>query len=116
MPWSQSLLNLPWMTITKMEETDSVRVEVDYTGPVRCPHCTSARLRKKAPFVRRVRHEGRRPVRLVLRDDRGRCVEAGERDRFPGTVVGFPGDLCALGGSLGFSVLFLLRVPSCPSW
>ena len=46
MPWSHSILNLPWMTITKMEDVDPVRVEAEYAGEVHCPHCASARLRK----------------------------------------------------------------------
>ena len=69
MPWSQSILNLPWMTIEKMEGVDPVRIQVNYVGEVKCPHCTCERLRKKAPFQRDIRHEGLgdRQVRLVLR-------------------------------------------------
>ena len=47
MPWSQSILNLPWMTIEKMEGVDPVRIEVRYEGPVKCPHCASERLRRR---------------------------------------------------------------------
>ena len=104
MPWSQSILNLPWMTITKMEEVDPVRVEAEYVGPVRCPHCASERLRKKAPFLRRVRHEslGQRPVWLVLRGYKYLCRECGRyfRQRFPGLLSypratePFKGEVC----------------------
>ena len=59
MPWSHSILNLPWMTITKMEDVDPVRVEAEYAGEVHCPHCASARLRKKAPFIRQIRERWR---------------------------------------------------------
>ena len=90
MPWSHSILNLPWMTITKMEDTDPVRVEADYVGPVSCPHCASEHLRKKAPFVREVRHEslGRRLVWLVLRGYKYLCPACGRyfRQRFPGLL------------------------------
>ena len=90
MPWSHSILNLPWMTITKMEDTDPVRVEADYTGPVSCPHCASRCLRKKAPFVRQVRHEsiGQRLVWLVLRGYKYLCPACGRyfRQRFPGLL------------------------------
>ena len=90
MPWSESILNLPWMTIRKMEETNRVRVEADYTGPVRCPHCTSGRLRKKAPFVREVRHEslGQRPVWLILRGYKYQCQGCLRyfRQQFPGLL------------------------------
>ncbi len=90
MPWSHSILNLPWMTITKMEHTDPVRIEADYRGPIRCPHCTSKRLRKKARFIRQVRHEsiGQRLVVLVLRGYKYRCRDCGRyfRQRYPGLL------------------------------
>jgi transposase len=90
MPWSESIVNLPWMTITKMEDTNPVRVEADYTGPVSCPHCASTRLRKKAPFVRTVRHEsvGQRLVWLILRGYKYLCVQCHRyfRQRFPGLL------------------------------
>ena len=87
MPWSHSILNLPWMTITKMEDVDPVRVEAEYAGEVHCPHCASARLRKKAPFTRQIRHEslGQRLVWLVLRGYKYLCRSCGRyfRQRFP---------------------------------
>ncbi len=90
MPWSGSILNLPWMTIRKMEDTNPVWVEAEYTGPLRCPHCTSERLRKKAPFVRKVRHEsvGQRLVWLILRGYKYQCQGCGRyfRQRFPGLL------------------------------
>ena len=90
MPWSGSILNLPWMTITKMEDVDPVRVEAEYAGEVHCPHCASARLRKKAPFTRQIRHEslGQRLVWLVLRGYKYLCRSCGRyfRQRFPGLL------------------------------
>lgn len=90
MPWSHSILNLPWMTITKMEDVDPVRVEAEYAGEVHCPHCASARLRKKAPFIRQIRHEslGQRLVWLVLRGYKYLCRSCGRyfRQRFPGLL------------------------------
>ena len=104
MPWSQNILNLPRMTIAKMEEVDPVRVEAECAGPVRCPHCASKRLRKKAPFVRRVRHEslGQRRVWLILRGYKYLWRECGRhfRQRFPGLLSypraaePFKGEVC----------------------
>ena len=90
MSWSQSILNLPWMTIEKMEGVDPVRIEVRYEGPVKCPHCASERLRKKARFMRDIRHEslGQRPVRLILWGYKYLCCECDRyfRQRFPGLL------------------------------
>ena len=90
MPWSQSILNLPWMTIEKMEGVDPVRIEVRYEGPVKCPHCASERLRKKDRFMRDLRHEslGQRAVRLILWGYKYLCQGCGRyfRQRFPGLL------------------------------
>ena len=90
MPWSQSILNLPWMTIEKMEGVNPVRIQVNYVGEVKCPHCTCERLRKKAPFQRDIRHEGLgdRQVLLVLRGYKYLCLGCGQyfRQRFPGLL------------------------------
>jgi transposase len=58
---------------------------------VRCPHCDAGDLRKKAPFVRRIRHEslGQRLVWLLLRGYKYRCRGCGRyfRQRFPGLLA-----------------------------
>lgn len=90
MPWSASIVNLPWMTIRKMENADPVKVEAEYTGPVNCPHCASTSLRKKAPYERIVRHEslGERRVCLHLRGYKYYCRDCRRyfRQSFPGLL------------------------------
>ena len=90
MPISKSILNLPGMHIVNCADRNPVRIEVDYRGEVRCPHCASACLRKKSPFIRRVRHEslGERLVWLFLRGYKYHCRACGRyfRQRFPGVL------------------------------
>lgn len=86
----ESILNLPFLHIRKCEDRNPVLIEADYTGPVRCPHCESVQLRKKCPFVRRVRHEsiGERLVWLILRGYKYLCRGCGRyfRQRFEGLL------------------------------
>ena len=90
MPLSQSIVNLPYLHIVKCEQTDPVMIEVEYRGPIRCPHCEGDQLRKKSPFERRVRHEslGERLVLLVLRGYKYACRGCGRyfRQRFAGIL------------------------------
>lgn len=90
MPVSQSILNLPYLHIVKCEQTDPVIIEVEYQGPIRCPHCAGERLRKKSRFERRVRHEslGERLVMLVVRGCKYLCLgcERYFRQRFEGIL------------------------------
>lgn len=104
MPWSESILNLPFLTIRKIEHTYPVRIEAEYKGTVSCPHCASGVLRKKAPFERDVRHEslGERPVLLRLRGYKYYCGACRRyfRQRFPGILhyqratEGFKREVC----------------------
>ncbi len=90
MPLSESILNLPFLQILKCEDRNPVRIEAVYVGPVRCPHCVSDQLRKKSPFVRRIRHEsiGERSVWLILHGYKYLCRSCGRyfRQRFPGLL------------------------------
>jgi transposase len=90
MPLSESILNLPCLHIRKCEHRDPVHIEVEYVGPIQCPHCCSSALRKKAPFVRRVRHEsiGERLVWLILHGYKYLCRTCGRyfRQRFEGIL------------------------------
>lgn len=90
MPLSQSIVNLPYLHIVKCEQTDPVVMEVEYRGPVRCPHCAGEELRKKSRFARRVRHEsiGQRLVMLVVQGYKYACRSCGRyfRQRFEGLL------------------------------
>lgn len=90
MPISESILNLPYLHITKCEERNPVLIEVEYVGPVNCPHCGSDTLKKKDRFVRRVRHEsiGERLVWLIVTGYKYHCRKCLRyfRQRFPGLL------------------------------
>ena len=90
MPISESILNLPFLHIINCEDRNPVLIEAEYVGPIRCPRCDSEGLRKKAPFVRRIRHEsiGDRLVWLMVRGYKFLCRACGGyfRQRFPGLL------------------------------
>lgn len=90
MPISESILNLPFLHIRKCEDRNPVLIEAEYVGPIRCPRCDADVLRKKAPFIRRIRHEsiGDRLVWLLLRGYKFLCRSCGcyFRQRFPGLL------------------------------
>jgi transposase len=90
MPVSESILNLPCLQISTCEDRNPVVIEAVYHGAVKCPHCDGDRLRKKSPFVRRVRHEsiGERLVWLKLLGYKYHCQTCGRyfRQRFPGLL------------------------------
>ncbi len=90
MPLSESILNLPELHIRKCEGRNPIELEVEWTGRVECPHCQSDALRKKAPFVRRVRHEsiGNRLVWLIWRGYKYLCRNCGSyfRQRLEGLL------------------------------
>jgi transposase len=90
MPISESILNLPCLQIRNCYNRNPVVIEAEYVGEVRCPHCDGDQLRKKSPFVRRVRHEsiGERLVWLMLRGYKYHCRGCLRyfRQRFPGLL------------------------------
>jgi len=87
MPYDETILGIPGYQITKMEKTNWVRISARYTGPIKCPHCRSKRLRKKARFIRKLRHEswGLRHARLELEAYKFLCKDCGRyfNQRFP---------------------------------
>ena len=88
---SEKLTGLPDLQITEIDrEGDEVRLQVRFTGEVRCPGCSGGRLRKKDSYRRQVRHEswGRRHFVLELECHKWKCRECGRqfRSRFPGIL------------------------------
>lgn len=88
---SEAITGLPEYEVTGIEEVaGEVRIQVRFTGQVRCPHCGESRLRLKDRRVRRPRHEswGERRTVLEVETRKWRCVEC-ERtfwQRFPGIL------------------------------
>lgn len=66
MPKKDSILSLPGFAITKTLSQKPLVLEVSYRRKARCPHCQTTKVRSKASFLRRVRHEvfGLRPTML----------------------------------------------------
>lgn len=88
---SETLLGLPEFQITGISRENKVVVlSLKYTGEARCPHCQSAKLRKKDRREREVRHEGFGTRRCLLRMAAYKwlCQECGKYfwDRFPGIL------------------------------
>ena len=75
---------------TEIGGFNPVTLSVRYTGRPRCPHCQGEHLRKKARFVRRVRHEdwGLRASWLHLESFKYHCQSCGRyfNQRFPGIL------------------------------
>lgn len=89
MEQSEVLLGLPEYQITGSEKKNGkVCLSVRYTGPIRCPCCSSSRLRNKGRYLRRVRHEnlGMRPCVLEVEAHKWQCRDCQRhfRQRFPG--------------------------------
>ena len=57
MPKRDVILNLPGFTIKKISGYDPIVLEVNYRRKARCPDCHTLKLRKKASFMRTIRHE-----------------------------------------------------------
>jgi transposase len=57
MPRKDIILNLPGFTIKKVSGHSPVIIDVHYRNRPRCPGCQGKKLRKKASFMRKVRHE-----------------------------------------------------------
>ena len=57
MPRKDIILSLPGFTIKKASGYNPLIIDVYYRNKPRCPSCGSRKVRKKASFIRRVRHE-----------------------------------------------------------
>lgn len=57
MPRKDNILNLPGFAIKKVSGCNPLVIDVHYRKVPRCVHCNQKRLRKKASFIRHVRHE-----------------------------------------------------------
>jgi transposase len=66
MPRRDIIVNLPGFTIKKVVSYNPLLLELHYRRKPRCIHCNQTQLRKKASFIRQVRHEvfGLRPTIL----------------------------------------------------
>ena len=89
MPHDETILGLPGYEIKEIwRRQGMICVSARYTGPIRCVHCGSRDLRKKALFTRRLRHEswGMRPCELELEARKFHCRSCGKyfNQRFPG--------------------------------
>jgi transposase len=88
MPRKDIILDLPGFAIKKISGINPVLVDVHYRRVPRCVHCDGKSLRKKASFIRQVRHEpiGHRQVILRFKAYKFYC-HACQRyfnQRFPG--------------------------------
>lgn len=83
MPRDNIVLGLPGYEILEMKERNRVEIWVRYTRPTQCPHCGSGRLRKKALFIRKLRHGY-----LHLEARKYKCLDCGRyfNQRFPGIL------------------------------
>ncbi len=89
MPHDAMILGLDGYEIKQIESGPGMTVvSARYTGPIRCPHCESERVRKKDRFTRQVRHEswGLRPSRLDVEGFKFLCRHCGRyfNQRLPG--------------------------------
>ena len=67
MPRKDIILNLPGFSIKKVSGYNPLLLEVHYRRKPRCVHCNGKQLRKKASFIRQVRHEVYWPRQTILR-------------------------------------------------
>lgn len=88
MPRKDSILNLPGFSIRKVSGTNPLVLDVHYRRIPRCIYCQHKRLRKKASFMREVRHEsfGHRQTILRFKAYKFCCYGCGRyfNQRFPG--------------------------------
>lgn len=88
MPRSNHILNLPGFSIRKTTGTNPLILDVVYCHVVRCIYCNSKKLRKKASFIRKVRHEsiGHRQTILRFKAHKFYCNDCHRyfNQRFPG--------------------------------
>lgn len=67
MPRKDIILNLPGFTMKKVSGYNPVVVDVHYRRKPRCGHCNGMKVRKKAGFMRQVRHESIGHRQTILR-------------------------------------------------
>lgn len=88
MPRKDIILNLPGFSIKKVSGYNPLTLEVDYRNLGRCGHCNGKHVRKKASFMREVRHEafGYRPTVLRFKAYKFYCHDCQRysNQRFPG--------------------------------
>jgi transposase len=88
MPRKDIILNLPGFSIKKAIGYNPLILEVHYRNQLRCGHCNGKKVRKKASFIRRVRHEaiGYRPTILQFKAYKLYChtCQRYSNQRFPG--------------------------------
>jgi transposase len=88
MPKRDHILNLPGFSITKVVGYNPLVLEVNYRRKARCPDCQQAKVRKKATFIRQVRHEliGLRPTILRIKAHKFYCPRCQRyfNQQFPG--------------------------------
>lgn len=88
MPRKDIILNLPGFSIKKAIGYNPLILEAHYRNLPRCGHCNGKKVRKKASFIRRVRHEaiGYRPTILQFKAYKLYChtCQRYSNQRFPG--------------------------------
>ena len=67
MPRKDNILSLPGFSIKRMSGFNPLIVDAHYRRMPRCGHCNGRKVRKKASFIRRVRHESIGHRQMVLR-------------------------------------------------
>lgn len=88
MPRKDIILNLPGFSIKKVSGYNPLVLDVHYRNLARCGHCNGKKVRKKASFIRRVKHEaiGYRPTILRFKAYKLYChsCQRYSNQRFPG--------------------------------
>lgn len=67
MPRKDVILSLPGFAIKKVTGYNPLVIDVHYRNKPRCGHCDGRKVRKKAGFIRRVRHESIGYRQTILR-------------------------------------------------
>ncbi|MDX1900875.1 MAG: ISL3 family transposase [Gammaproteobacteria bacterium] len=67
MPRKDNILNLPGFAIKKTSGSNPLILDVEYRRMPRCVYCNGRKLRKKASYLRHVRHESIGPRQTLLR-------------------------------------------------
>jgi transposase len=88
MPKKDSILSLPGFSIKKVSGYNPLVLDVHYRRVPRCSYCQSRRVRKKASFIRQVRHEpiGHRQTLLRFKAYKLYCYTCARycHQQFPG--------------------------------
>ena len=88
MPRKDIILSLPGFAIKKVSGYNPLMIDVHYRNVPRCAHCDGKKVRKKASFIRKVRHEsiGHRQTILRFKSYKVYCHDCRRysNQRFPG--------------------------------